>query len=117
MQLADTLGGRVVGPDGLTLRLGTACHAPEGVILHGCGLALGVGLAGEFAEGVVRVGPVPHAGVLHGGLATPYVVPERGGDDLGVGVVVLVGFEQVAEGVVVVAELTALFFFDEGDLA
>ena len=97
-------------------------HTAEQVVLHSGLVAEGVGLAHQFAEGVVAVAPVAFVGVVHGGFTAARVVGQGGdygggvgGGDFGAGVGVFVEgrggrFDQVAVGVVAVLEAGEVVF-------
>ncbi len=77
-QFANAVGRCVVGPGGLTLGLHTTDHPSQGVVLHGDGLALGVGLADQLTDHVVPVAPDAHIGIDHAGLAATGVIGHLG---------------------------------------
>ncbi len=111
--LADAVRRRVIYPGGIKVGFAPGQHAPQYVICHGAGLALGIRLTDQFAQGVVGVGPGAHVRVGHAGLATPCVIAE--GDDISCRVC---GLQQVAEGVAGIADDIALGVGDaDGPLA
>src|SRR5690606_23170813 len=83
-ELAEAIGGTVVGPGGVAVAgaprqaVDAGDQAAEAVMGQGAGLALGVGLQGEFAKAVVLVAPGALVGVVHGGLAAQQVVTQAG---------------------------------------
>src|SRR5690606_25160100 len=105
---AEAIGGTVVGPGGVAVAgaprqaVDAGDQAAEAVMGQGAGLALGVGLQGEFAKAVVLVAPGALVGVVHGGLAAQQVVTQAGEV---AGVVHRAG--EVALGVVALAEPAA----------
>ena len=117
-QLAAPVGGGVVVPAGGLFggAVGTAVDAPNHAAAHvvceAAGLPFGVGLFDQFAEAVVDVAPVPFVRVVHGDLATQFVVAQGG--EVAVDVA---GAAEVALGVVAVGDGAPVVVFDFNQFA